>query len=164
MVNKHLALATLCLVAFAGCEPDPGITQVNDELRARQEKLKSVVHRYETQRDGIREEIARLRVLKGGLEDAGTNPPPIITITNQPIVVVTNQTIIITNLISSFDVTPDGRIFDRIAIGEYFHSDDVVALPYSPHEFIVKTTNGVWHACLQNRNSTNVLAFKLFKL
>ena len=139
-----------------------------DKLEAQQAKLNNVVQRYQTQRDAVREEIARLRVLKGGLEDPGTNAPAaptnqIVVVTNQ-IVVVTNQIVTVTQQISSFDTAGDGRVGDKLLMVRHFNSSDVFSLPYSPHEFIVKSNGVVFYACKESSvgNTTNVYAFKIF--
>lgn len=170
MANKYLSLTALCLGALVGCEPDPNVAQINDTLRARQEKLQSVIQSYEAKRDTIREEITKLRAIKGGLEDPGTNTATVITVTNTPVittqvVVVTNQIVSVTQQVSSFDMSGDGRVGDKLLMINHFKTSEVFCLPYSPHEFIVKSNGVVFYACKESSvgNSTNVYAFPIFK-
>lgn len=171
MVNKYLLSLVLASLCLTGCneafqkEVADAKTKV-DRLEARQVKLQEVVSRYETLRDSTRDEIARLRVLKGGLEDDGTNN--IVTITNQPItqiVVVTNQIIVVTNqvvtqTISTFESAGDGRLNEKRQVMDTFKTADVFVLPYSPHEFIVRSNSNVFYVY---RDTIGIGSFLLFK-
>lgn len=159
MVNKYLVplLLVLCLT---GCEKS--IEEQKAEvarLEARQAKLNTVVQKYESQRDAAREEIARLRIEKGGLEAPDTNFPPVkAMVTN----IVYTNIVVVTNIVSTFDSSPDGRCAERINIANWFQSQEVFTLPYSPHEHIVKSSNKVYYAWA-DKVGTNVNALLLFK-
>lgn len=80
-------------------------------------------------------------------------------------IVATNNTLqtnLVTNIVSSFDISPDGRITRRIKIIKHFNTDEVFSLPYSPNEFIVKTTNGIFHVCFGPNDLENINFFKIF--
>ena len=172
MVNKYLWILMGCL-CLTGCEPSyqekENEAKANVErLEARQTKLSNIVQKYEAQREAAHEEIMRLRALKGGLEDPGTNAPvvptnQIVIVTNQ-IVVVTNQIVTVTQQVSSFDTGGDGRVSDKMLMVRHFNSSDVFSLPYSPHEFIVKSNGVVFYACKESSvgNTTNVYSFRIF--
>ncbi len=166
---KYKLLILLLAILLVGCDSGLKVNSKPSEERLAQ---------MEKRRTNLREEIKRLTIEKKKLEE----DPPIVTntvnvITNVINVItnvshittnitqVTTNVIVVTNFVSSFDVTPDGRIGQRVLLTKVFNTDEVVSLPYSPHEFIVRSNNVIYHASFNFgiTDKTNILAFKLFK-